>query len=70
MTIFCSQCGFSDFVPSRIRLADWRRLLLLRFPLRCRTCRHRMFVSLAQGIRLTHGGATLKIARLDQPFEL
>jgi hypothetical protein len=70
MTIFCSQCGFSDLVASRIRLADWRRLLLFRLPVRCRTCRHRMFVSLAKGFRLTHRPVASKIARVDQPIEL
>jgi hypothetical protein len=70
MTIFCSQCGFSDFLASRLRLSDWRRLLCFRFPVRCRTCRHRMFGSLVQVIRLSHRRVASKIARIHQPVEL
>jgi hypothetical protein len=70
MTLFCGQCGFSDFLVSRIRPADWRHLLRLRVPVRCRTCRHRMFVFLTQGIRGSHRRVASEIARLDQPIEL
>ncbi|MFZ1012437.1 MAG: hypothetical protein WAN28_03775 [Terracidiphilus sp.] len=69
MTIFCSQCGFTDLLASRLRLADWRKLLLLQFPVRCRTCRHRMFASLPRVLHLSRRRVALKIARLHHPVE-
>lgn len=40
----CPSCGSGDFRPSRLRGEDIPLLLGLQYPVRCRTCRERMYV--------------------------
>ena len=42
----CSNCGFSDFRPSKIRWSARSHLLRLQFPLRCRICGQRVYANL------------------------
>jgi hypothetical protein len=41
----CRLCGSKKFRVSRLRLPDLFKLLSLRYPVRCRTCYRRVFVS-------------------------
>jgi len=49
----CKLCGSKKFRVSRLRIPDLYKLLWLRYPVRCRTCYRRVFVSIfvARGIR-------------------
>ncbi len=52
----CPYCGTSTFRLSHLRLTDFSRLILLRFPVRCRLCRERfyVFLSTAMSVRRLH----------------
>jgi hypothetical protein len=54
MAIYCRNCGLSSFRIShfRFRAPDLSQLFLLRFPVRCRICHERTFVSLPQYLKL------------------
>ena len=39
----CSSCGSANLRTSRFQLPDLRRLLLLQYPVRCRSCRDRSY---------------------------
>jgi len=39
----CSWCGSTSLRASRFQLPDLRQLLLLQYPVRCRTCRDRSY---------------------------
>ena len=41
MPVVCSSCGSENLRPSRLRFSDLDRLVLLRFPVRCRICHDR-----------------------------
>jgi hypothetical protein len=42
----CYQCGSSRLRPSHFRSDDLTELLMMRWPVRCRACSERQFVSL------------------------
>jgi hypothetical protein len=42
----CKLCGATKFRISRLRVPDLSELVLLRYPVRCRTCYKRVFVNL------------------------
>ncbi|MGB3628892.1 MAG: hypothetical protein WBA18_05310, partial [Terracidiphilus sp.] len=46
MIAYCRQCGSADVRPSHLQPGDWGYFLRLRYPVRCRSCRHRGSVSL------------------------
>jgi ribosomal protein L40E len=46
MIAYCRQCGSADLRPSHLRDGDLHYLFRLRYPIRCRTCRHRGSVHL------------------------
>jgi hypothetical protein len=48
----CHRCGFSNFRLSRFRAADLKRLLLLQYPVRCRSCNDRTYGGLALALAL------------------
>jgi len=52
----CPHCGATSFRTSRIRLSDLPRLLLLQYPVRCRTCRERDFTGLMLALNLRQAG--------------
>jgi predicted Zn-ribbon and HTH transcriptional regulator len=41
MELRCDKCGSEKIRRSRLRIMDWPFLLLLRYPVRCRSCRDR-----------------------------
>jgi hypothetical protein len=45
MTAYCHACGSRNLRPSRLQLKDLVYLLIFRYPVRCRYCRKRFFVS-------------------------
>ena len=46
----CIECSSTRLRPSRLRLKDLERLLLLQYPIRCRRCRRRDYVGLQRVI--------------------
>ena len=46
MTVHCRICGRSDFRAARFRERDLPHLLLLQYPVRCRTCSERSYTSI------------------------
>jgi hypothetical protein len=42
----CKLCGSTKFRVSRIRVPDFSELVFLQYPVRCRVCYKREFVSL------------------------
>jgi DNA-directed RNA polymerase subunit RPC12/RpoP len=42
--MLCDYCGSSRVKVSRFRIIDLVPLLIVRYPLRCHHCSHRMFV--------------------------
>jgi hypothetical protein len=42
----CRSCGSEDFRISHLRPSDFRKLLTLRYPIRCRVCKERDFAFL------------------------
>ena len=46
MSIHCKYCGSNNIRPSLFQSSDWIHLLLLRHPIRCRSCRERSYVSI------------------------
>jgi hypothetical protein len=43
--MICPRCGSNSMRPSRMRVSDLVRLLLLQRPVRCHVCLHRRFVN-------------------------
>lgn len=43
MKIHCSACGSNAFRLSRFRISDVFRLLMLKYPVRCKDCRKRAY---------------------------
>ena len=48
----CPYCGSSRFRLSHLRFSDMVRLLVVRYPVRCRLCRERMYAFLPDALRL------------------
>jgi hypothetical protein len=48
----CQWCGSSEIRSSRLRLADLPRLSVLRYPVRCRSCEERYFISVFAALKL------------------
>jgi hypothetical protein len=46
MIAHCHECGSRNLRPSHFLIADLAFLLVLRAPVRCRTCRKRFHVSI------------------------
>jgi hypothetical protein len=46
MEIRCYDCGSTQFRRSRLRLSDLKRLLFLRYPVRCLSCFRRAYTSI------------------------
>jgi hypothetical protein len=43
MSMRCHICGSSNIRLSRFRMVDIAELLILKYPVRCRTCRERSY---------------------------
>ena len=50
--MICPTCYKSDFRLSRFQWADFPALFALQYPVRCRTCDHRMYGGLLFAFRL------------------
>ena len=48
----CPFCHSSKFRNSRFRMSDLGHALLLRFPVRCRDCEERIYVSLLEYVQV------------------
>jgi len=48
----CPYCGTPKFRTSRFRFGDVPRLVLLQFPVRCRSCRERFHVGMSLALHL------------------
>lgn len=46
MELHCHDCGSTQFRRSHLRLGDLRKLILLRYPVRCAVCYARGFASI------------------------
>ena len=72
--IRCFHCGSKNLRPSHLRFGDVIYFLLLRYPARCRDCRHRFYLNLSSILKVHHyaksrlaGGSRRQ--RLRQPFD-
>lgn len=52
MSVNCPDCGSTSVRQATLRKDDAVSLLTLRYPVRCRTCRKRWYVSLSVARRL------------------
>jgi hypothetical protein len=50
----CPNCYNSDFRISRLRTHDLPRLLFMQYPVRCRTCKERLYRNLLMTLNLRH----------------
>lgn len=50
--MLCSICRFSNFRLSHFRSSDWKNLILLQYPVRCRDCHERQYASLLLALQL------------------
>jgi hypothetical protein len=50
----CKLCGSTKFRVSRLRVPDISQLILLRYPVRCRTCYKREFVNFFTARKVRH----------------
>jgi hypothetical protein len=48
----CKLCGSTKFRVSRLRVPDFSELIFLQYPVRCRVCYKREFVSLLAAFRI------------------
>ena len=48
----CPNCYNSDFRLSKFRSEDLLHLLLLKYPVRCRTCKERIYANAVQTLNL------------------
>jgi hypothetical protein len=46
MIVYCHTCGSRNLRPSRLQLKDLLHFFALRYPVRCRHCRKRFYVSI------------------------
>jgi len=52
MHIYCHECGSTDVRTSHFRFRDVARLLALRYPVRCRTCKARWHAPIGPALHL------------------
>jgi hypothetical protein len=52
MSICCQGCGSTSLRPSHFRTVYLRRLVVGRYPVRCRECRQRMLVWLHELVQV------------------
>ncbi len=52
MPLRCGMCGLSNFRVSRLRKRDLLHLFLLKFPVRCRECSRRDYVSISELMKI------------------
>ena len=52
VSIKCRRCGRTDFRLSRFHPFDLKRLAILQYPVRCRSCHHRRFTSLLGALKV------------------
>uniref|UniRef100_E6QP08 Uncharacterized protein n=1 Tax=mine drainage metagenome TaxID=410659 RepID=E6QP08_9ZZZZ len=48
----CPYCGTNRFRLSHLRFSDLARILMLRYPIRCRLCRERSYVPIAAAMSI------------------
>lgn len=52
MSLFCHECGSSDLRTSHLRPRDVMRLLAMKYPVRCRMCKARVYAPLRAALAL------------------
>jgi hypothetical protein len=62
MEIHCHDCGSTQIRRSRLRLSDLKKLVLLRYPIRCVACYTRGFAWILDAFSISHKPQN-KIAR-------
>ncbi len=50
--MICPHCGSAKFRASKLRVLDLPRLLILRYPVRCRICYKRKFVGILLAMKV------------------
>lgn len=48
----CILCGSTNFRLSRLRVSDLPRMVVLRYPVRCRDCHKRAFMGLPFALKV------------------
>jgi len=62
----CYECGSSQIRTSKFRASDISRLMVLRFPVRCRSCGERDFASLLQVSKIRKEAKARHNARMQK----
>jgi hypothetical protein len=52
MSLFCHECGSTDLRTSHLRPRDYIRLMIMKYPVRCRTCMARTYAPLGPALAL------------------
>ena len=52
MDLRCNDCGSTQFRRSHLRISDLRKLILLRYPVRCTVCFARGFASISAALSI------------------
>jgi len=52
MPVICPFCACNNLRPSVFKGGDFFRLLLFKYPVRCRDCRERFYVMLHRGLEV------------------
>ncbi len=50
----CNLCGSTTFRLSRLRVSDLPRMVLLQYPVRCRICYKRAFMSIPFALKVRY----------------
>ena len=58
----CHGCGSTEFRTSHLRGSDFRKLLTLQYPIRCRICKERNFIFVGKVLNFTHRDRKKKTA--------
>ncbi len=54
MELQCHDCGSTQIRRSRLRLTDLKRLVLLRYPVRCAVCYARGYAWILDAFSISH----------------
>jgi len=52
ISLYCHECGSTDLRVSRLHLRDYAQLIMMKYPIRCRTCKTRSFAPLRLAFQL------------------
>jgi len=51
-SIFCHECGSTDLRTSQLNFRDCFKLLAMKYPVRCRTCKARSYAPIREALQL------------------